>query len=137
MFIKSIYLLITFGAFLFLGLSAHVSETLILLLFGYTGILTHYIKKWSEKVEREEIFHFKKSVPSIILSIITTTVVIIQREEIKSLFVVTRFSGFIIGYFGNSWFFGFIEKKMYNLNPPIDENKNFIEDDSIPNDSGS
>jgi hypothetical protein len=105
------------GAFLFAGLSPFVSETLILLAFGYVGILTHYVKKWTEKVEKEEVFSIKKSMPSAILSFITTTVLIILRNEIESLFVFTRFGSFIVGYFGNSWFFGFIEKKMYNINP--------------------
>lgn len=121
---KLLYLLSSFVVLLFAGLSAHVGETLILLLFGYVGILTHYIKKWSEKVEKEEIFSLKKSAPSIVLSLITTTVLIILREEIQSLFVFTRFGSFIVGYFGNSWFFGFIEKKMYSINTPSNDIEN-------------
>jgi tetrahydromethanopterin S-methyltransferase subunit E len=116
-----IYLFSGFGFFLFAGISAHVGETLILMSFGYVGILTHYIKKWSEKVEKDETMNVRKTIPSIILSVITTTVLIILRAEIESLFVFTRFGSFIVGYFGNSWFFGFIEKKMYNINPQIDE----------------
>jgi len=119
-----LYLFSSFLFLLFAGLSPGLSETIILLCFGYVGILTHYVKKWSEKVEKEEIFNLKKTRPSIILSLITTTVLIILREEIVNLFVFTRFGSFIVGYFGNSWFFGFIEKKMYAINSPqINENE--------------
>ena len=119
----SFYLSVVFGALLFAGFSPYVSETAILLLFGYIGICTHYIKKWSEKVENDEIFNLKKTIPSAILSFITTTVLILLRNEIQSLFVFTRFGSFIVGYFGNSWFFGFIEKKMFNN---INSNENEI-----------
>jgi hypothetical protein len=108
--------------FLFAGLSPENSETALLMLIGYFGIVTHYVKKWSEKVEREEEFKIKKSVPSIILSFITTSILIILRSELESFIVFTKFVAFMVGYFGNSWFFGFIENKFQNLNPPKNEN---------------
>lgn len=108
---------------LFAGLSPEVTQVAVFLAFGYAGIISHYIKKWSEKVEREEEFHLKKCIPSIILSFITTSVLIILRKEIENLYVITKFSSFIVGYFGNSWFFGLIERKMSNINPPNNENE--------------
>lgn len=111
-------LYIFFGSVLLLfGLSLEVSETAILLLFGYVGILTHYVKKWSEKVEKDEVFNLKKTIPSILLSLLTTSVLIVLRSEIINLFVFTKFGSFIVGYFGNSWFFSFIEKKMSGIAP--------------------
>jgi hypothetical protein len=108
--------------FLFFGLSPQMSETVALLVFGYVGVITHYVRKWADKVERDELFIMKKSAPSIILSVITTTVLIILRSELAALYVFTKFSSFVVGYFGSSWFFGFIERKM-NIQPPTNENQ--------------
>jgi hypothetical protein len=112
------------GVLLLFGLSPEMAESLALLIFGYLGIITHYIRKWADKVERDEVFSIKKSIPSMILSTITTTVLIILRDEIASLYVFTKFSSFIVGYFGNSWFFGFIERKM-NYQTPTNEQGNY------------
>lgn len=108
--------------FLILGLSPEVATTLILLCFGYAGILTHYVKKWANAVEKDEPFSLKKTTPSIILSFITTTVLIILRADIENFFVFTKFGSFIVGYFGSSWFFEFVEKKMNYKNENENEN---------------
>lgn len=105
------------------GLSPEVADTAVFMIFGYAGIASHYIKKWGEKVEKDEEFHLKKCIPSIVLSFITTSVLVILRKEIESLYVITKFSSFVAGYFGNSWFFGIIEKKISNNNPPYNENE--------------
>lgn len=120
--LKSLLYLFTLA--MIAGFSKDTNETFVLIGFGYVGILTHYIKKWSEKVEKDETFLLKKSFPSIILSIITTTVLIVLRAEIVNLFVFTKFGSFVVGYFGNSWFFGLIEKKMYSINPNTNEDEN-------------
>lgn len=112
------YLLVIF---LFIGLDVEAAETVVLLGFGYVGILTHYLKKWSEKAEQEEPFYIRRFIPSIILSIITTSVLIVLRKELESLYVFTKFSSFVVGYFGNSWFFGFIEQKISNIKPVQNE----------------
>jgi hypothetical protein len=117
-------LLLSVAIFVVAGFSLHTNETFVLLCFGYVGILTHYIKKWSEKTEKSEGFELKKFVPSIILSFITTTVLVFIRSEIVSLFVFTKFGSFIVGFCGNSWFFGLIEKKISTINPNITNDEN-------------
>lgn len=90
------------------------NETFIFLLLGYAGVASHYVKKWAEKTEREEDFKLKKSIPSILLSVITTSVLIILRKDISGFIVLTPFTAFVLGYFGNSWFFGYIENRFNN-----------------------
>lgn len=117
MLFKSLCLFI--ALLVFTGLCSGVNETFIYLVFAYAGIATHYLKKWSEKVEKGEEYNLKKSVPSIILTFITTTVLVLIRAEIVNLFVFTKGSAFIVGYCGHSWFFGLIDKKIYSINPNI------------------
>lgn len=114
---KSLLFFITL--FLIAGLSQHNSETLVLLCFGYIGILTHYVKKWSEKLDKNEDFNLRKAIPSIILSLIATTVLVFIRAEIVNLFVFTKGSSFLVGYCGNSWLFGLIDQKIHYTNPNI------------------
>src|SRR5690242_7476481 len=99
-------------AMLFAGLSVFVgSETIMYLALGYAGVISHYVKKWADKTENEEAFKIKKSLPSILLSFITTSVLVILRKDISGFIVLTPFTAFMLGYFGNSWFFGYIENR--------------------------
>lgn len=93
--------------------SIPLNDTWIFLIFGYVGILTHYIKKWSDNkgkpITRTTIW---MKLPGFILSMITTTLIISLREEASKLFVCTKLGAFFVGFLGNSWFFSMFTKRI-------------------------
>lgn len=80
-------------------------------LLGLLGLVIHYLKNWQEYNLQGKRYEVKKSIPTIILSAVTTGVLIYLRDSIQDLYVVTPFSALVIGYFGNSLFFSFISAK--------------------------
>ena len=56
-------------------------------------------------------YDFKKAIPMAILSSLTTALLVYLREDIKDLYVMTKFAAVTVGYLGNSVFFSFMDVK--------------------------
>ena len=82
-----------------------------LYLLGIAGVSIHYIKDWVNHNNKGKKYGWQKSIPTMLLSFITTLLVVYLREDIADLYVITPFSAVVLGYFGNSVFFSFIDAK--------------------------
>jgi len=82
-----------------------------LYLLGGLGILIHYLKDYEQIRKEGKKYSLAQYLPTIILSAVTTSVLIYLRDDIKDLYVITKFSALILGYFGNSVFFSFVNAK--------------------------
>lgn len=82
-----------------------------LMLLGLAGITVHYLKDWVAHNNMGKSYELKKSIPTIILSIVTTMLLVYLRKDIENLYVITPFSAVVLGYFGNSVFFSFVSAK--------------------------
>lgn len=82
-----------------------------LYLLGALGILIHYLKDFEQAKKAGKKYSISQYVPTILLSTVTTMVLVYLREDIKDLYVITKFSALILGYFGNSVFFSFVSAK--------------------------
>lgn len=83
-------------------------EHLELFLLGQAGVALHYIKEWANAQKRDQEYQWKKAAPFAILSSITTGLAIYVKDDIASLYPITAFSAIVLGYFGNSAFFSFV-----------------------------
>jgi hypothetical protein len=92
-----------------------------LFLLGQAGVLIHYFKEWVNTNKRGGQYDLKKVLPTAALSSLTTGLLIYLREDIASLYVVTKFGAVILGYIGNSVFFSFIDsRKPKNISTETD-----------------
>jgi len=82
-----------------------------LYLLGALGILIHYLKDFEQAKKQGKKYSISQYLPTIMLSIVTTMVLIYLREDIADLYVITKFSALILGYVGNSLFFSFVTAK--------------------------
>jgi len=80
-------------------------------LLGLAGLAIHYLKDWEANHREGKKYDIGKSIPTILLSAITTSVLIYLRDDISNLYVVTPFAALILGYLGNSVFFSFVSAK--------------------------
>lgn len=80
-------------------------------LLGLLGLAIHYLKDWEANNRDGKKYDLKKSIPTIILSAITTSVLVYLHEDISNLFVVTPFGAVVLGYLGNSVFFSFVQAR--------------------------
>lgn len=80
-------------------------------LLGLAGLAIHYLKDWEANHREGKKYDISKSIPTIILSAITTSVLIYLKDDIANLYVVTPFGALILGYLGNSVFFSFVSAK--------------------------
>lgn len=78
---------------------------------GFAGVAIHYLKDWVKANNAGKTYDLKKSLPTAILSVITTLILVYLREDIKPIFVVTPLSAVMIGYTGNSLFFSIVDSK--------------------------
>ncbi len=78
---------------------------------GFFGIAIHYVKDWAAHQKRNVQYGLKKVLPTMILSVLTTMILIYLRHDIESLYVITPFSAVVLGYMGNSVFFSFVDAK--------------------------
>jgi len=83
-----------------------------LYLLGLAGVAIHYLKDWVNHNKKGLKYGLSKFLPTILLSIITTMLLIYLKEDIASLYVITPFGAVILGYIGNSIFFSFVDAKM-------------------------
>lgn len=82
-----------------------------LYLLGLVGIMIHYLKDYEECKKAGKKYSLTQLLPTIVLSVITTMVLIFLRKDIENLYVITSFSAVVLGYFGNSVFFSFVNAK--------------------------
>ncbi len=82
-----------------------------LMVLGQLGVVLHYWKQYAEASKDDKVYNLSKSIPTAILSSLTTGILIYLHKDIEDLYVVTRFSAVILGYFGNSIFFSFVDAK--------------------------
>jgi hypothetical protein len=82
-----------------------------LMFLGLIGVVLHYFKDWVLANKAGKQFDIKKALPMAALSTITTLLLIYLKDDIADLYVVTKFGAVILGYFGNSVFFSFLDVK--------------------------
>ena len=80
-------------------------------LLGLLGLAIHYLKDWESNAKEGKKYGLAKSLPTILLSAITTGVLIYLKDDIANLYVVTPFAAVVLGYLGNSVFFSFVSAK--------------------------
>lgn len=78
-----------------------------LLLLSYAGILLHYLFQWKDAVKENVALVLTsksliKELPSLLLSIVSSSVIVYVREDIANIFVVTPVGAVIAGYAGQS-----------------------------------
>ena len=78
---------------------------------GLLGLAIHYLKDWEQNAKEGKKYGIAKSLPTILLSAITTGVLIYLKDDISNLYVVTPFGAIVLGYLGNSVFFSFVTAK--------------------------
>lgn len=86
---------------------------------GLVGLILHYLKSWSDAKKKEQEFSLNKVMPMAILSLFTTMLVVYLRDDLKEFYPITRVSAVVLGYFGNSVFFSFLNSKK----PKIDKSE--------------
>jgi len=82
-----------------------------LYLLGLLGIVIHYLKDYEIHRKEGKKYSLPSLLPTILLSIITTGTLIYLKDAIAELYVITPFAAVVLGYFGNSVFFSFINAK--------------------------
>ncbi|WP_407522647.1 hypothetical protein PDL71_15390 [Lacibacter sp. MH-610] len=92
-----------------------------LYLLGAAGVAIHYFKDWVNHNNKGLSYGWQKAVPMAALSLLTTWLLVYLREDIADLFVITPFSTVVLGYFGNSVFFSFVEAKKPKTKPDDSE----------------
>ena len=78
---------------------------------GIVGLFLHYFKTWADTQKKGGEFSVIKVMPMALLSLITTLLVIYLRDDLKEFYPITRVSAVVLGYFGNSVFFSFLNRK--------------------------
>lgn len=85
-----------------------------LYLLAIAGIAVHHLKDWVDLNKKGLVYGWKKELPTILLSIITVLLLVYLKDDISTLYVITPFSAIVLGYFGNSVFFSFVDAKKPN-----------------------
>jgi hypothetical protein len=86
-------------------------EEIYLTFLGILGVAIHHLKDWVKANRLGKQYELKKSIPTILLSVISTWVLVHLRFDIETLYVVTPFGALVLGYIGNSVLFSFIDAK--------------------------
>ena len=80
-----------------------------LLLLGQAGVAIHYLKEYVNANRQGKNYELKKAIPMALLSSITTALLVYLKDDIASMYVVTKFGAVALGYIGNSAFFSFVD----------------------------
>jgi hypothetical protein len=91
------------------------NNVIVLELLGIVGIAIHYLKDWNIANNQGVGYNIKKAIPTIILSVLTTCVLIFLRDSFKDIYPVTPLGAVILGYLGDSVFFSFVNVKKPNF----------------------
>lgn len=78
---------------------------------GIVGLVLHYFKTWADAQKNGKDFNLAKVMPMAVLSLLTTCLVVYLRDDLKEFYPITRVSAVVLGYFGNSVFFSFLNSK--------------------------
>ena len=82
-----------------------------LYILALAGVVVHYLKDYAGHHAKGLVYGWNKVLPTVVLSIITSVILVYLKDDIASLYVLTPASSFVAGYFGNSILFSFIEAK--------------------------
>ena len=93
-----------------------------LMLLGQAGVLVHYLKEWILANNKGSNYNLKKAIPMGLLSSITTALLVYLKDDIASIYVVTKFGAVVLGYAGNSTFFSFVDVRKPKIAATTDEN---------------
>lgn len=80
-----------------------------LLLLGQAGVLIHYLKEYVVANKQGKKYELMKAIPMAFLSSLTTALLVYLKDDIASIYVVTKFGAVVLGYAGNSTFFSFVD----------------------------
>ncbi len=75
------------------------------LLLAYAGLLLHYLMRWKEVVEAKKNFELSKEIPSFLVSILTTTLLVYVGKDMVDIYPLTPATSILLGY-GNQSIFG-------------------------------
>jgi hypothetical protein len=88
-----------------------MNQEIYLIFLSLLGLTIHQLKSYENARKNDSTYDLKKSIPTIILSAVTSSLLVHLRNDIGDLFVITPFSAVVLGYFGNSVFFSFVDAK--------------------------
>ncbi|MBA4849030.1 hypothetical protein [Emticicia sp. BO119] len=77
-------------------------------ILGLIGVLLHYLKLWKNAKDEGKRFSLRHHYPNLLLSIICTLILVFLKEDIKDIYVVTKFGAIALGFGGNALFFDLI-----------------------------
>ncbi len=83
---------------------------------AFAGLVLHYLFRWKEVVENNKVVNIGKELPTLIISIVTTTLLIYLEEDIKDLYPMTALTAMLLGYGNQSVF-----NKVFNAKKVKDE----------------
>lgn len=89
---------------------------------GLFGLFLHYMKSWADAQKNGKEFNIVKVMPMALLSLMTTVLVIYLRDDLKEFYPITRVSAVVLGYFGNSVFFSFLNSKKPKISKDESDN---------------
>jgi hypothetical protein len=81
------------------------------LILAYVGLLLHYLFRWKECVDENKQVNYKAEMPSFIISIIVTGIMIYLGEDIKDIYPLTPATALLLGYGNQSIFNKLVKSK--------------------------
>jgi hypothetical protein len=93
----------------------------IFLLYGFAGLLIHFLKNWLAAKNRDEVFFKDQTYIFYSINAIVTVVIVSLGNEVPAEFYVpSRFSSFLIGLSSSSILSSFMQIKSKTENAPED-----------------
>ena len=92
-------------------------ETINLIVLGLAGILLHYLSRWKELADKKQNLNLSSEIPGILISIITTIVLILTRDDYKTYFQVTSIGAAVLGYCSQSVWTKLVTMKLGSVMP--------------------
>jgi len=81
------------------------------LLLAYVGLLLHYLFRWKECVDENKQVNYKAELPSFVISIIVTGIMIYLGNDIKDIYPLTPATALLLGYGNQSIFNKLVKSK--------------------------
>ena len=81
------------------------------LLLAYVGLLLHYLFRWKECVDENKQVNYKAEMPSFVISIIVTGIMIYLGNDIKDIYPLTPATALLLGYGNQSIFNKLVKSK--------------------------
>ena len=86
------------------------------LALAFAGLLLHYLLRWKEVVENNKVVNINKELPTLIISIVTTALLVYLEQDIKDIYPMTALTAMLLGYGNQS-----LLKKIIKTKAPKDE----------------